>query len=438
MSENIYDAVIVGTGPGGASVALRLAKAGKKVAILERGDRVKNPGTLFGMLPAVDLMSMIPTFTSPAVVRGVGLGGSTILYCGTAVSPPKWLKEKYKLDLEGYADETIEELDLKPLPDELLGQSAKRIMESANELGYHWEPFRKFIRPKYAKKGFCTGGDCMMGCSCGAKWTSAEYVDQAVEAGASLFLNTRVQKVLLEDGVATGVWAKTREGWKAFRGKLIILSAGGVGTPAILLRTGLTDAGKKFFTDPVVMVYGINKAGVKGTKYDPPMSVGTFEHYDERIVLSNLTDPWALFPVMMFAGRPTRFWQALQLNRVMGIMVKVGDEMRGEIFKNERFHKPMVKTERDRLKKGSEIAKNILVKAGANPNSIAITPIRLSHPGGTARVGEVVNDNLETGIKNLFCCDASVIPETLDLPVVLTVISFGKRLGDYLLKNNRV
>jgi len=436
MHGKTYDALVVGTGPAGAAVALRLSKAGKKVAIIERGPRVTRPGTITGMLGAVDLMGMVPTLTSPSIVRGIALGGSTLLFCGTAAIPPLWLKDKYNLDITSYVDETVEELDLNPLPDELLGAGAKRLMNSANELGYHWEPFRKFISPKRAKKGFCTGGTCMMGCSCGAKWTAADYVDEAVRLGADLFLKTKIDRVLIQDGIAVGVVGKTSEGDKDFWAKVVIISGGGVGTPAILLRSGISSAGKKFFTDPVVQVYGVTNE--EGSKYNPPMSVGTFEHYDERIVLSCLTDPSFLFPLMMAAGKPTKPWLALQTGKVLGIMVKVGDEMNGQIFKNERFNKPMMKTELDRLKKGTEISKKILIKAGADPNNISVTPIRLTHPGGTARVGEVVNENLETEVKNLFCCDASIIPETLDMPVVLTVIGFGKRLGDYLVQNKRV
>ena len=70
-------------------------------------------------------------------------------------------------------------------------------------------------------------------------------------------------------------------------------------------------------------------------------------------------------------------------------------------------------------------------------NGIAVTPIRLAHQGGTARIGDVVNENLESEIKNLFCCDASVIPETLDVPVVLTVIGLSRTAGR-LLQNKRV
>jgi hypothetical protein len=36
----------------------------------------------------------------------------------------------------------------RTLPDELLGESSKRVMAAANELGYKWEPLEKFMRPE--------------------------------------------------------------------------------------------------------------------------------------------------------------------------------------------------------------------------------------------------------------------------------------------------
>jgi choline dehydrogenase-like flavoprotein len=44
----------------------------------------------------------------------------------------------------------------------------------------------------------------------------------------------------------------------------------------------------------------------------------------------------------------------------------------------------------------------------------------------------VVDRNLETEIKNLYCCDASVMPSALGLPVIWTVVALGKRLGKHL------
>jgi choline dehydrogenase-like flavoprotein len=38
MSDGHYDLIVIGSGPGGASLAQRLAPTGKRILILERGD----------------------------------------------------------------------------------------------------------------------------------------------------------------------------------------------------------------------------------------------------------------------------------------------------------------------------------------------------------------------------------------------------------------
>jgi choline dehydrogenase-like flavoprotein len=60
-------------------------------------------------------------------------------------------------------------------------------------------------------------------------------------------------------------------------------------------------------------------------------------------------------------------------------------------------------------------------------------PVHGAHPGATARIGEVVDQDLETRIRNLYVSDASVLPEALDRPVVLSLICLAKRLSDHLL-----
>ena len=66
-----------------------------------------------------------------------------------------------------------------------------------------------------------------------------------------------------------------------------------------------------------------------------------------------------------------------------------------------------------------------------------VGPVRGAHPGATARIGQVVDENLETEVKNLYVSDASVIPEALHRPVVLTVIGLAKRLSEHILSKEK-
>ena len=61
-----------------------------------------------------------------------------------------------------------------------------------------------------------------------------------------------------------------------------------------------------------------------------------------------------------------------------------------------------------------------------------------AHPGGTVKVGELIDSNLKTEYDNLFVCDCSCIPEAWGLPPTATIIGLGKRLAKYLLGDNHI
>jgi len=63
---------------------------------------------------------------------------------------------------------------------------------------------------------------------------------------------------------------------------------------------------------------------------------------------------------------------------------------------------------------------------GVRPQDIFITRPRGAHPGGTAGIGRVVNNRLETEIKNLFVCDTSVFPQSFGLPPILTLLALSR------------
>jgi choline dehydrogenase-like flavoprotein len=79
-----------------------------------------------------------------------------------------------------------------------------------------------------------------------------------------------------------------------------------------------------------------------------------------------------------------------------------------------------------------EVCHTILIEAGANPSTIFMTPLRGTHPSGTVRIGTMVDENLQTETQGLYICDASVFPEALDRPTVLTIIGLAKRLAKHL------
>ncbi len=434
MTIHEADVVVVGSGPGGATVARQLARAGQRVALLEMGRDYRRDayyGSHLGALIYGDQHSLLFSEEGLNIVRPIMTGGATNMYCGCAATPPEWLRERYGVDLDDYAQETIRELGIDRLPDDLLGTASRRVMEAAQDLGYEWQPLPKFMDPSRAGRFEC-GAKCMLGCRCGAKWTANEYIDEAVGAGCVLLTRARVDDLIIEDGQVGGVRGKLR-GRQPFevRAKVVVLSAGGIGTPLILQRSGLADAGRGMAMDPTVMVYGVSKE--QGTAFEPPMTVG-YSDPEQGYMLSTLIDPWILYPIMATLKGPRYALTWRHYRRTIGVMIKVTDEISGIISVEGRISNPMTARDRERLHRATVVSHRILVKAGCDPDSIFVSRLRGTHPSATVRLGEMVDGDLQTTVRNLYVCDASVFPEALGQPTVLTIISFAKRLSDHLLR----
>ncbi len=427
------DVIVVGSGPGGATVARKLTRQGKKVLLLERGiDERPRPyfGTYLGALIYADRRSLLFTNEGLNIVRPLMVGGATSMYCGCAAPPPNWLKQKYGVDIDGEVAETVEELEICPLPAELRGAASTRIAQAAQALGYDWQPQLKFMRPSRGGhfRERC-GARCTLGCRCGAKWNAAEYVDDAVAEGAELLTRARVERVLVEDGNVTGVEANIAGEPVIARSKTVVLAAGGIGTPRILQQSGFGQAGQGMTMDVTVMVYGfINDRGIGN---EPPMT-WSWENRDAGYMLSTLMDPWLLYPIItsLKGLKYPLYWP--KWNNILGVMIKLKDEVSGGVFANGRISKPLTPGDRERLGLAEQMCHRILTEAGARPDTIFMTPLRGTHPSGTVRLGTMLDENLQTEVAGLYVCDASVFPEALDRPTVLTIIGLGKRLAKHL------
>ncbi|MBW2263190.1 MAG: GMC family oxidoreductase [Deltaproteobacteria bacterium] len=424
--------VIVGSGPGGATLARELARAGRDVLLLERGeDHRRRPwyGTYLGALVYCDRMSLLFTEEGLNIVRPLMLGGATSMFCGCAAPPPDWLKGRYGIDIDDDVARAVDELEIRPLPPELRGRASTRVAEAAGSLGWEWFPQPKFMTPERSTEFRCTAS-CMLGCRCGAKWNAAEWVDEAVACGAELLTGARVSRVLVEGGRARGVEGTAGGAPLSVEAENVILCAGGIGTPRIMQASGFDEAGAGMAMDTTVMVYGFVDG--PGTGAEPPMT-WSWENAEDGYMLSTLTDPWLLYPLInaRLGLRHALSWY--DWHNVMGIMIKLKDDVSGGVFPGGRISKPMNPRERRRQTAAMDVCRRILVEAGADPGFIFMTPQRGTHPSATVRIGTMLDDDLQSEARGLYACDASVFPEALDRPTVLTIIGLAMRLARHLL-----
>jgi choline dehydrogenase-like flavoprotein len=432
-SRSVFEAdvIVVGSGPGGATISRQLARAGAEVLLLERGKdyrRLPYYGTYLGPLIYSDRGSLLFTREGLNIIRPLMVGGATSMYCGCAAPPPEWLKNNYDIDIDKEVSETIEELEIRPLPDELRGEASTRIARAGQTLGYDWEPQIKFMKPTRGRPFDC-GARCMLGCRCGAKWNAAEYVDEAVQAGANLLTRARVDRVLAEDGHVVGVEGRLAGAAFTATAPTVVLSAGGIGSPRVLQSSGFDEAGKGMTMDTTAMIYGFGKE--KGIGDEPPMT-WSWENTEAGYMLSTLVDPWLLYPLInsLKGLRYPLTWP--RWKNVLGVMIKLKDEISGGVFPNGVISKPLTEKDGHRLKMAENVCHEILIEAGADPDTIFMTPLRGTHPSGTVRIGAMLDTDLQTEVKGLYLCDASVFPEALGRPTVLTIIGLAKRLAEHL------
>jgi choline dehydrogenase-like flavoprotein len=419
-----FDTIVVGTGPGGATVARELSRHGHRVLMLERGRNDPIRGTALQTIRDLTWpgrgLSLTPELAS--VSRGITTGGSSVFYCATAFDPPLEMFRRHGIELADEVAEIKSELPYGPLSEELIGPFAAAIMASARDLGYEWKPLQKLVFQDHCRPG-CD--KCMMGCPHGAKWTSRFFVDEALESGAELVTETHVRRVLTDNGSVTGIEASAGRSSRRFLAPRVILSAGGIGSAKILEGTGGFGGGNDYFFDPLVAVFGALPEIEGGREF--PMAAGIHLE-DEGCVLTDLVFPRWMY--QFFSAAKFRLDRLHAHRRSAVIMVKIRDDLGGRLTSRGGVRKRLSRADHERLRNGVEHARRILSRAGAE--MVYTSRILATHPGGTAKVGEVVDSDLQTRVAGLYVCDCSVIPEAWGLPPTLTILALGKRLAKHL------
>lgn len=423
--KTYYDAIVVGSGPGGATVARELSARNKKVLILEWGNNNPVKGTLPQMIWNAGIPGKSLLITDKkmlGMIRGICTGGSSVFFCATAFDPPYELMKSYGIDLENEVGDLKKEIPMEPLSDDLVGYASKRISESALELGYNWGKLNKFI---YQDKCKTDCSRCTYGCPYGAKWNARNYIEEATASGAELTNGAKVTKILFENDKAVGVeYRKNFKNYSVYADKIII-SAGGVGSPVILRQSGLYAAGYDFFFDPLIMAFGT----VDGLQSNGEVQMVSGMHMeDDGYLMVDLNFPTPIFTA--FNSLKLKSHKGFVQSKTLMLMVKIKDELGGRITWNGGVRKSLSREDRLKLNNGYEHAKKILKNAGAKDVYSGWNVA--AHPGGTVKINHMVDSDLKTEKDNLYVCDCSVIPEAWGLPPTLTLLALGRRLAKHL------
>jgi choline dehydrogenase-like flavoprotein len=319
--------------------------------------------------------------------------------------------------------EVERELDIHPLDEGLLSEGSLTIRQAADQLGYKMGPMPKFVDPVKCRRD----GVCNFGCPSDAKWSALKYLQEAQANGAEVLFSTMIDSVAIEHGRARGVVSASPQGRMTIAADTVILAAGGLGTPLILQHSGITEAGAELFVDLYIRTYGVTSG--LNLVHEPNMALVDMEFYAHQGFILSPSLEIARTSRLASIG-PHGF--ALPTNRLLAIMTKIRDEGAGQVYPDGSISKPVTDKDQEKLRAGARVSREILIKAGADPKSIIDGRVGGAHPGGTAAIGRIVDNSLQTKVEGLFVCDGSVLPVAPGLPPIVTIVALAKRLARQL------
>jgi cholesterol oxidase len=341
--------VVVGSGFGGGIAACRLAEAGKKVCVLERGKRFKaetdfidgpddaprllwhetfNPGGLFD----VRLMKDV------TVITAAGVGGGSLVYANVQLRAPAdvfedaaWPEAIGRAELDPWYDLTEHALQPVPTPDDppipkalTFAAAGRRAGRDPNPLPiavYFGEEAREHPFSGVVQKPCENLGRCDIGCPVNARNTvDITYVARAEQHGAQVFplhMATRIEPPDRDGGNWRIRYSNLGHGDDgAVEAPTLVLAAGTIGSPRLLLKNRkrlprLSPAlGTRFSGngDALGLAFDPQAADVRGARTDwGPVMTTKLDYPERHAIVAN-------------GGLPHGFEAILELARGMNVI----------------------------------------------------------------------------------------------------------------------
>ena len=356
-----YDVVVVGSGYGGGVTASRLSRAGKRVAVLERGREIqtgqfpqkfselKNEFQVTGAnfrTGSEQAIYDVRLGRDMHVLVGCGLGGGSLVNAGVSLVPDRrvftddawpgqvaqdgFIEEGYRRAeqwLRPASDPRAREMTKYKVLDRAAGEAGGAIVAPRIAVS-----FEDIVNPAGVTQAACTRcGDCCAGCNVGAKNTVAlTYLPDAVRHGAELFTGLKVDTI--RKG-ADGLWKVSARAVGADRGTVsdvtieapvVVLAAGTLGSTEILLRSreaGLAVSdrlGQRFSANGDIIAFGYGAkptVNAVGIGYPPKVAdlevgaavSGQLEYYDAETLTNEVRVQEGALPSAFASVLPVLF-----------------------------------------------------------------------------------------------------------------------------------
>ncbi|MDQ3809275.1 MAG: GMC family oxidoreductase [Chloroflexota bacterium] len=264
------DCVIVGSGAGGSVVACELAARGWNVVVIEQGPQVSTDEFDQREVSSLNRMYLNGGLAGTSnrgvsILAGRCLGGGTVVNFTTSFRTPESIRREWEqmtgsplfasdsfntaLDIVGDRLQVNTRHNRPSRRDELLESGLR-------SLGWHVDAMPRNVVD-------CTQDDacgfCGLGCVRRAKQSMPRtYLADAAAQGARMIVDCTAKRIVIRGNQAIGVVGLTLEGHMVtVRARVVVIAAGALNSPALLLRSGIRKAvGRNLHLHPVTAVWG--------------------------------------------------------------------------------------------------------------------------------------------------------------------------------------
>lgn len=477
-----FEVVVVGSGAGGGLIAAELADRGHSVLLLEAGghhhaaefSRWEAHANRQLFFPVGQALPADGEGRPLDLLRARCVGGGTTINTKVALRADRTDFEKWHANsgLLGAAGEPFGAADLEPLYERLERRLSVRTRDD-------WEPFVHLAATGFEALGHSLTsvesatdhncmrcGSCVQGCPTNAgRSTLNTFIHPSwAEGRLELRADCEVTRVVIEDGAAgpeaAGVEYRDPSGApQAVAADAVVVAAGTLATPGLLLRSGIVAAaggspssgqvGRNLGFHPVRLVFGLFDE-VQDAHRAYPITAHCMDFQADAkggyvLEASTLMDPIA-FASSLCGEDGAPLWGA-ELVAAMdayrhwnGVLAMVNDENNGTVAVGpdgaDRVTYEWSERERERLDCAHGFAAAVLRAAGAR--RVLHTQPFSTHVQGSCRMGSDPERSAVDGhgeshdVRRLFVGDGSVIPATLSVNPMLTMMALALRQADYL------
>jgi len=483
------DAVVVGSGAGGAAAAHRLQRAEKAVALIEEGAYYQPSDFHTDSWAAMRQLyrdqgrrAMVGTMIIPTM-QAKCVGGTTLVNSAICFRLPdevlrEWIEQEALQNispeiLQPIFEEIESFLNISPDDEQYLGQNNLLMRRACQAIGWEGQVVRRNSRN-------CKGcGLCMSGCIEGAKLsTDRTFVPAFLELGGELYTDCRIEEILIEAGKAVGVagWVLDRKTEQPkhrleARARAVILACGTMGTPVLLQKNRLANSsglvGKNlcnhtatgmlgFFQEVVNAWDGVSQGYCCDQFRKDGFMIESF--WAPPDVIGIRAPGFGLYHKNLMA----------QLKHIAGWGAMIRAASTGTVTAPKKGWSPLIRYSMNAsdgrlMQKAMKATADLLFAGGArkvtpgiygipkeltDPNqtrliaeanlkATAFNPIG-NHPMGTCRMSErpgrgVVNSHGEShDLPNLFIADASVFPNAPGVNPQVTIMALAAHFADYI------